>query len=93
MILPLNGGALPWRGLCLSIFHSLASLLEAKVMLGHLRLQTRPSPPDGMGRPAPLQCELNLLGLPYGAGWVNEEIELETVERWNQNTPEEHFLK
>ena len=27
----------------------------------------------GWGRPAPLLCELNLLGRPYGAGWINKE--------------------
>ena len=27
----------------------------------------------GWGRPAPLRCELNLLGRSYGAGWVNKE--------------------
>ena len=28
----------------------------------------------GWGRPAPLWCELNLLGRPCGAGWVNKEL-------------------
>ena len=27
----------------------------------------------GWGRPAPLRCELNLLGRPCGAGWLNKE--------------------
>ena len=30
----------------------------------------------GWGRPAPLRCELNLLGRPCGAGWVNKDIAL-----------------
>ena len=34
--------------------------------------QTLP-PLTGWGRPAPLQCELNLLGSPCGADWVNKE--------------------
>ena len=29
----------------------------------------------GWGRPVPLQYELNLLGRPCGAGWVNKEPE------------------
>ena len=28
----------------------------------------------GWGRQAPLRCELNLLGRPCGAGWVNKEM-------------------
>ena len=28
----------------------------------------------GWGRPAPLRCELNLLGRPCWAGWVNKEL-------------------
>ena len=28
----------------------------------------------GWGRPAPLRCELNLLGRPCGAGWVNKDV-------------------
>ena len=28
----------------------------------------------GWGRPEPLLCELNLLGRPCGAGWVNKEF-------------------
>ena len=31
----------------------------------------------GCGRPVPLLCELNLLGLPYGAGWVNKESQIQ----------------
>ena len=27
----------------------------------------------GWGRPTPLLCELNLLGRPCGAGWVNKD--------------------
>ena len=34
--------------------------------------QTLP-PLMGWGRPAPLLCELNVLGRPCGAGWVNKE--------------------
>ena len=28
----------------------------------------------GWGMPAPLRCELNLLGRSCGAGWVNKEL-------------------
>ena len=28
----------------------------------------------GWGRPGPLRCELNLLGRPCGARWVNKDI-------------------
>ena len=53
------------------MFHSLASRRGAKLcsVTGpntHLRLQTRPYPPDGIGKAGaftvPLRCELNLLG-------------------------------
>ena len=59
-----------------SVFHSQASLREAKLCLHwsqhHLRLLITPHPLMGCGRPAPFECELNLLGSPCGAGWVNK---------------------
>ena len=43
-----------------------------------VRLQTRHSLPDWRGGPAPVRpgCEPDLLGRPYGAGWVNEDFAL-----------------
>ena len=39
----------------------------------HLAIVTRPSSLIGWGRPVPFLCELNLLGCPCGAGWVNKD--------------------
>ena len=70
-------GALPWRGACLSLFHSPASRRETKRSLVPTPSKTvdQTFPPlMRWGRPTPLRCELNLLVRPCGAGLVNKEI-------------------